>query len=171
MFSIQFIRKFGDKAYDDLATIECIDVDKYKITYSDPTISKKMPFETNSSGVHRWLRRVLRLLEEDAEPFENLQLNLPAMPSTLFKVSNLANNYETILNAVEFYLDVISKPAAVETPQRMPRVVLDFTQPMTPQAKSTISHVCPPAPRRHIFFDEKGNECARPLMREIDFNY
>jgi hypothetical protein len=160
MFSLQFIRKITDKGQDDLAAIACIGVDKYKITYSDATIHNKMTFETNGYGVLRWIRRIMRLLEEDVDPFENLQLNLPAMPSTLFNISNLSENYTTILNAVEFYLDEISKPTEPSS------------LPSTPKT-TPVHRECPPAPsRRHLFFDEDGNEDYRhPPLRELDFNY
>lgn len=173
MFSIQFIRKVANKGQDDRAIIKCIGVDKYKITYSDATVQNKMTFETNGYGVLRWVRRVMRLLEEDVDPFEYLQLDIPTMPSTMFSIPTLSYNYTTILNAVEFYLDEISNSTGirpVETPRL--RDVLECTPPMTPLATS-LPRECPHAPtRRHLFFDEDGNEEYRiPPLHELDFNY
>lgn len=164
MFSLQFVRKAMIQSQDDRAVITCIGADKYKIIYSDATVKHKMFFETNGYGVLRWIRRILRLLEEDVDPFEYLQLNLPAMPSTMFSISNLSNNYTTILNAVEFYLDDISKMKESHSPE--------ISQPITPPA-TPISRECPHAPiRRHLFFDESGNEeYRRPAICERDFNY
>jgi hypothetical protein len=155
--SIQFIRKVDTKKDDDFAIIESNGVDNYTITYTDAITGNPMAFNTNGSGVFRWVRRVLRLLEEDADPFQHIQLNVYAMPSTLFSVATLDKHYETILDAVEYYLDVISKKEDA---------------PSTPQTQR-ITRECPHAPaRRHLFFDEDGNEeFRRPQIVERDFIY
>ena len=153
--SIQFVRNIDSKKDDDFAIIENNGVDNYTITYNDVSTKSPMAFNTNGSGVFRWVRRVLRLLEEDADPFQHIQLNVHAMPSTLFSVSNLDKHYETILDAVEFYLDVITKKEAPSTP---------LTQ--------RVSRECPHAPaRRHLFFDEDGDEYTRHPIHESNFNY
>lgn len=154
--SIQFIRKVEAKKEDDAAIVESNGVDNYTITYTDANIGNPMAFNTNGAGVFRWVRRVLRLLEEDADPFQHIQLNVYAMPSTLFRVATLDKHYETILDTVEYYLDVISKKEEA---------------PSTPQTQR-IPRECPHAPaRRHLFFDEKGSEYIRPPIVEREFVY
>lgn len=155
--SIQFVRNTETKTSDDQAVIDYISVDNYNISYTDAVSGTQMKFATDSNGVFRWTRRTLRLLEEDSDPFKFIQLNVYAMPATLFPVAELNKHYETILDAVEFYLDVIS--SAVSSP------------PMTPP-RTSFTQKCPGAPaRRHLFFDEDGIEYTRPPIREIDFNY
>lgn len=169
-FSIQFARSLEAKEKDDIAIIECTGVDNYKIIYRDATAWNKMSFTANGSELFRWFRRVLRLLGDDSDPFQCIQLNIPAMPSVLFNIADLDKKYTTILDAVEYYIDIISKnQSAIDTP------------PSTPVAQRTSkSQECPAAPaRRHLFFDEDGNEYSRsdgldyvrPPIREIDFNY
>jgi hypothetical protein len=155
--SFQFIRNANSIKEDDKAFVQNIDVDKYRIIYTDATAKNKMSFETDGCGVFRWVRRVLSLLEKDVDPYHYIQLNVHAMPATMFRVANLQENYHTILDAVECYLDNMTKTAAPSTPQK--------------QCVST-PQVCPGAPaRRHLFFDEDGAEYSRPHIREADFNY
>ncbi len=141
--SIQFIRNVNKTKSDDSAIIENIDVDKFQIIYTDAEVNRKMSFSTDGAGVFRWIRRTLNLLESDADPFQCIQLNVPAMPSILLRVADIHSNYHTILDAVEFYLDIIAKQHAA--------------QPSTPQSQRINSQECPHAPvRRHLFFNEDG---------------
>ena len=157
-FSIQFIRNVNSKNLDDNAIIKSAGVDNFTVIYNDATTGTPMSFSANSNGVFRWVRRVLRLLEEDADPFQCIQLNIHAMPSVMFNVAELNNKYETILDAVEYYIDVISQ-----------------SSPSTPESKhSSVHRECPSAPvRRHLFFDEDGEEYEHGQLRyyENDFVY
>ena len=139
------------KEKDDIAVIECTGVDNYKITYSDATAWSKMSFTATGSEVFRWFRRTLRLLEDDSDPFQCIQLNIPAMPCTLFKIAELDKKYTTIMDAVEYYIDIISKNQQAAN------------APSTPQAQRISGQQqCPAAPvRRHLFFDEAGSPYSR----------
>lgn len=176
--SFQFIRNVNSNKEDDTAFIQNIDVDKYRITYTDIDIKKKMSFETNGHGVFRWVRRVLSLLEKDVDPYHYIQLNVHAMPATMFRVANLQENYHTILDAIECYLDNMSmsvaapstpKKQCVSTPQACPGAparrhtlinadgqefsyYYDYSKSLDTQKQCLGS-------RSHLFFDEDGNEC------------
>ena len=148
--SIQFVRNPETKKSDDYAVIENTSVDNYTISYTDAVSGTQMKFTTDSNGVFHWTRRTLRLLEEDSDPFKFIQLNVYAMPSTLFPVAQLHKHYETILNTVEFYLDVISSGTH---------------QPTTPP-RAAATRQCPDAParRRHLFFNEDDGEVVRDIV-------
>ena len=59
----------------------------------------------NSDGVLQWTRRVIDMLERDAEPLARMQIDFPMLPSIIFNVNELGQHYNAILDAVEFTVD------------------------------------------------------------------
>jgi len=114
MVSIQFrfIRKGltsqADKRSDDICTVTQIGHDEFSLKYRYIDATDKPCFNTtrlDSAGVCRWVRRALDLIERDADPFENFQIDFPLLPSIMFSVDSIWGHYRAILDATEFSLD------------------------------------------------------------------
>lgn len=114
MVSIQFrfIRKGltsqADKRSDDICTVTQVGYDEFSLKYRYIDAADKPCFNTtrlDSAGVCRWVRRALDLIERDADPFENFQIDFPLLPSIMFSVDSIWGHYRAILDATEFSLD------------------------------------------------------------------
>lgn len=106
-FAMRFIRKDASANTDDTVTITRVTNDKFKLTYTYGDTKFKLPREMilTDRGVFQWMRSTIRLLENDADPFELVQLDTPFMPSVAISATKLRESYHDILDALEFHLD------------------------------------------------------------------
>ena len=106
-FSLRFIRKGASSNTDDTVTIIRVNNDKFKLTYTYGDTKFKMPREMilTDRGVFQWMRSTMRLLENDADPFELVQVDTPFMPSVVINATRLRDSYHDILDVLEFHLD------------------------------------------------------------------
>jgi hypothetical protein len=83
---------------DDIITIQSSGQDSYTITYQDKS-SKCMSRKISMSRVQvfEYLSLVFRMVNEDDDPFDSLQIIYPAMPSVLFSISRLNSNTRNLI--------------------------------------------------------------------------
>lgn len=106
-FAMRFIRKNASANTDDTVTITRVNNDKFKLTYTYGDTKFKLPREMilTDRGVFQWMRSTIRLLENDADPFELVQVDTPFMPSVAINATKLRESYHDILDVLEFHLD------------------------------------------------------------------
>jgi len=106
LINIRFIRQNEKLAKnDDTMQIWSSDGQNFTVSFRSGDTKKSVITTMSDSGVFRWIRHTISLLEKDADPFQFVQLDLPLMPSVLINVKDLESSYNRILNAVEFHLD------------------------------------------------------------------
>jgi hypothetical protein len=106
-FAMRFIRKNASANTDDTVTITRVTNDNFKLTYTYGDTKFKLPRKMilTDRGVFQWMRSTIRLLENDADPFELVQLDTPFMPSVAISATKLRESYNDILDVLEFHLD------------------------------------------------------------------
>jgi len=106
-FAMRFIRKGASSNTDDTVTIIRVNNDKFKLTYTYGDTKHKLPREMilTDRGVFQWMRSTIRLLENDADPFELVQVDSSFMPSVALNATKLRESYHDILDVLEFHLD------------------------------------------------------------------
>ena len=106
-FAMRFIRKNASANTDDTVTITRVTNDKFKLTYTYGDTKFKLPREMilTDRGVFQWMRSTIRLLENDADPFELVQVDTSFMPSVAISATKLRESYHDILDVLEFHLD------------------------------------------------------------------
>ena len=124
LMHIRFIRRNENNSKnDDTVRFVSIDGSKFDLTFTSGDTKKSTTVSLSDGQVFRWTRNMVNLLANDADPFEYVQMDMPLMPSILLKVSELDDNYNTVLNAVEFNLDnwPLYAPSStkVEEPSRL----------------------------------------------------
>lgn len=105
----RFLRKppHSSSKKDDILTIQSSGPSTYTITYQDKH-SKCMArkISLNRRQVFEYLSLVFRMLREDDDPFESLQVFYPAMPTVLFSVKRLDSETRDLLyDSLEMTLD------------------------------------------------------------------
>jgi hypothetical protein len=120
IINIRFIRQNEKLAKnDDQMRIWSTDGQTFTVMFRSGETKKSVVTTLSDSGVFRWMRHTINLLEKDVDPFQFVQLDLPLMPSVLIKASELGASYNRILDAVEFHLDnwpTTSKVLAAPSP-------------------------------------------------------
>lgn len=125
LINIRFIRQNEKLAKnDDTMRIMSDDGQTFTVMFRSGETKKSVITTLSDSGVFRWIRHTITLLEKDVDPFQFVQLDLPLMPSVLINAKDLNASYNRILDAVEFHLDnwpTVSKlaseaPAPAEAP-------------------------------------------------------
>ncbi len=83
---------------DDIITIQSSGPSSYTITYQDKS-SKCMARKISMSRtqVFEYLSLVFRMVKEDDDPFDSLQIIYPAMPTILFSVSRLDSETRNLI--------------------------------------------------------------------------
>jgi hypothetical protein len=106
MINIRFIRKNEKLAKnDDQMRIWSTDGQTFTVSFRSGDTKKSTVTTLTDSGVFRWMRHTINLLEKDVDPFQFVQLDLPLMPSVLIDAKELNASYNRILDAIEFHLD------------------------------------------------------------------
>jgi len=106
LINIRFIRQNEKLAKnDDTMRIWSDDGQTFTVMFRSGETKKSVITTLSDSGVFRWIRHTITLLEKDVDPFQFIQLDLPLMPSVLINAKDLYTSYNRILDAVEFHLD------------------------------------------------------------------
>lgn len=124
MINIRFIRKNEKLAKnDDQMRIWSNDGQTFTVMFKSADTKKSTVTTLTDRGVFRWMRHTISLLENDVDPFQFIQLDLPLMPSVLINAEELGISYNRILDAVEFNLDnwpTVNKVLAATVPAPAP---------------------------------------------------
>jgi hypothetical protein len=150
-FTIRLTRETKDASKDDVIKITpCLvkTVDEparleYKVTFSAASCmtATRTPhvMSVNLSGrfLETYLRSLLRLVENDSEPYHSVQFDMPLMPSVLINPREVSDIRYAILS----YVGVLVKSWPV--------------RPTSVRLPTTTS--------RHLFFDEDGNTTHETL--------
>lgn len=104
---IRLVRKNGVIANDDKIIVNRSGPNEYSLRYTYGDTQQKKPYfiSLDDRKLLQWMRIVIRLLENDADPFTYMQFDFPVMPSVLVDITNLDRAYNTILDAIEFHID------------------------------------------------------------------
>jgi hypothetical protein len=141
---IRFIRKSSDTKglTDDRVSVTNLGNDQYKLVYTYGDMKKKArnSLVLSDTQMFKWLRHTIALLENDDEPFEAVQMDLPFMPSVIFNVSRLDKVYNALLDAFEFHLNNWTVSTPVETE--------DVYEDLPQLVSSPV-----PSGRHHLFLD------------------
>ena len=138
---IRIVRQNGTATDDDLVVINRMG-DRFSLKYTYGDTMRKTPFYLmlDDRALLKWVRVLIRLLENDSEPFASIQFDFPIMPSVMFNVDELANAYNTILDAMEFHMDNWPSDQAPYTPHS-PREELPPLIPISPPAGEWNRHL------------------------------
>ena len=124
----RFIRSANATACeDDTSSVTRVGDDQFQLTfrYKDAQqtyITNKTILD--SAGILQWARRVIDMMEQDVDPFHQFQIDFPLLPSVIFNVNQIADNYHGILDALEFSLDNWPNPE-MKTPPPAPAPAYD----------------------------------------------
>jgi hypothetical protein len=105
--AIRFIRKNETSDTDAQVFIKDVGKDLYSLSFMDGYSNSPHMHSAllNDRNLFRWLRITLRLLENDSDPFDSIQMDMPIMPSLMVDIHKIGSAYHTILDMVEFHLD------------------------------------------------------------------
>jgi len=114
---IRIVRQNGTATDDDTVVINRMG-DRFSLKYTYGDTTRKTPFYLmlDDRALLKWVRVLIRLLENDSEPFASIQIDFPIMPSIMVNVGELAKAYNTILDAMEFHMDNWPSDQAPYTP-------------------------------------------------------
>ena len=144
-FSLRFIRKASnrDATTDDVVLIRK-EGRRFSLTFrysNSESVEVPQTGTLVAADLKKYISNILHFLHEDVDPFEYLQVDVPLMPSALFAVNRIGSAYDSILSAVQFFID---QPAEEELTE----------EPYEYYHELRGSRKC----RSHLFFEE-GNEC------------
>lgn len=127
----------GEGEHDEYVRIKSIGADNYEFVYThEPRDQKKYEktADLNKSQLVAWFRGTFRLIAIDMQPFKAVQFDFPLVPSVLIKPASLNHDDEfySLLDLFSHQLDYLD--------DEMPPLIPIYS------------------PKRHIFFDEAGNE-------------
>ncbi len=169
--TVRFVRKSNktQKDTDDVLTIiprwsatqDEVQVKEYvvKIRYAGETMQQLNPRTSvaimQSFDIGPFIRSMLRLVQNDTEPFQNVQFDIPMMPSVIYDLDEL----DDVMEHVEQMLDILLR----NWPKMLAAV--------TPKQPATGVTEAPPAVRKiwempmpkHLVFDSDGEETHRDL--------
>lgn len=88
MIAIRIIRDINNENNDDMVTIQKIGFSHFYVKYYDTGIPK-VTFHANENAVVDHIHGIFDLLTMDEEPFESIQVDIPAYPSIIVKIRSL----------------------------------------------------------------------------------
>ena len=88
MIAIRIIRDINSENSDDMLTIQKVGFSHFFVKYYD-TGTPKVTFHANESAVVDHIYGIFDLLTMDEEPFESIQVDIPAYPSIIVKIRSL----------------------------------------------------------------------------------
>ncbi len=140
VLAIRFIKHedfSGEGEHDDYVRIKSIGADNYELVYTHEPRGEKKYEKTsdfNKDQLMGWFRGTFRLIAIDMQPFKAVQFDFPIVPSVLIRPKDLNNDDEfySLLDLFSHQLDYLDN--------EMPPLIPIYS------------------PKRHIFFDEDGNE-------------
>ena len=171
----RFIRSSDATACeDDTSSVTRVGHDQFQLTFrykdaQQASIVNKTILD--SAGVLQWARRAIDMLEQDVEPFYQLQVDFPLLPTVIFYVSQIADNYHGILDALEFSLDNWPSLPEVKTPAPAYDEDEDMSEESESESEEDENESLPPlipvnsvsrpqtrsqtqSVSRHLFYDE-----------------
>lgn len=115
---IRVVRQNGVASNDDMVVINRVGLDRFSLKYTYGDTTRKTPYYImlTDRTLLKWVRVLIRLLENDSEPFASVQIDFPIMPSIMVNVNVLDKAYNTILDAMEFHIDNWPTDQAPYTP-------------------------------------------------------
>ena len=127
----------GEGEHDECVKIKSIGADNYEFVYTHEPRDQKKYEKTgdfNKNQLMAWFRGTFRLIAIDMQPFKAVQFDFPIVPSVLIRPKDLDNDDEfySLLDLFSHQLDYLD--------DEMPPLIPIYS------------------PKRHIFFDEDGNE-------------
>lgn len=171
--TVRFVRKTSkvNKDTDDILTITpCwnttdaeVQVKEYnvKMLYAGESMQQHNPRTsiTTMQGydIVPYVRSVLRLIQNDFEPFVNVQFDIPMMPSVIYDTDDLDDSMEDIVQMLEIVLRCWPKMLAPATPKKPITGVTEAPPPVR-----RIWEMPLPMPK-HLIFDSDGEETHRDL--------
>lgn len=122
--SILITRNNDSKSDDHIRIVPVIGNPKqFQVTYADHGEGNciKYTFTASSQGVREYLETTLSLLQQDDEPFQRIQFNLPAFPRIMVDLGKLQDEafMDTIWCAIASVCD--------DWPLRLPNKVEETT--------------------------------------------
>jgi hypothetical protein len=140
VLGIRFIKRedfSGEGEHDDYVRIKSIGADNYELVYTHAPRDEKKYEKTadfNKDQLVAWFRGTFRLIAIDMQPFKAVQFDFPIVPSVLIRPKDLDDDDEfySLLDLFGHQLDYLD--------DEMPALIPIYS------------------PKRHIFFDEDGNE-------------
>ena len=119
--TIRFIRdKEAPAKTDDMVHISRYAHNQYNLSYTYGDTKNKTPHNLvlSDKAVFRWMRATIAILEKDADPFYQVQMDTPFMPSVLFNIDELGAAYHPLLDALEFHLDNWPAPPVLNSEEQ-----------------------------------------------------
>lgn len=90
---------------DDVIRIRRVGSDLYSLSYTPGSELRATNVVLDGHALWRWLRSTIHLMEHDTDPFQDIQMDMPLMPSVLLSVKTLGDTYSFILDAVSVNMD------------------------------------------------------------------
>jgi hypothetical protein len=104
---IRLIRSNADKSRDDLICIEPVDEGNLRVFYNETYSEHKYEMTLAYTGLVGYVDTVVRMVRDDCDPYEFIQLNFPGLPPVLYSKARLHNPdvVETIRDAARILSD------------------------------------------------------------------
>jgi len=107
VFSVVVIRnlKTNGNLTEGERTDDCIRVSRdgqyFNVTYSNKPESIKQTVSLTANDLYKYLKNTLTLLSQDDEPFSHIQFNFPAVPTVMYKTTNLNLVYDVVMDQID----------------------------------------------------------------------
>ena len=88
---IRLIRSNKDTSKDDVVHIEPVDEANIHIRYNETYSEHKYDMTLAYTGVVGYIDTVVRMVRDDCDPYEFIQINFPGLPPVLYSKSRLHN--------------------------------------------------------------------------------
>ena len=105
MIVIHIIRKLVTSTTDDVIEIYKSDENLFAVSYIDRDSRLRYSFDAYPDQILRYLYSVFGMLRIDEEPFESVQITLPAHPPINVKIASLSESrIETFMRPLKWCL-------------------------------------------------------------------
>lgn len=123
MIVIHIIRKLVTSTTDDVIEIYKSGDNLFAVSYIDRDSRLRYSFDAYSDQILRYLYSVFGMLRIDEEPFESVQITLPAHPPINVKIASLSENrIETFMRPLKWCLRNWVRSSTTSFTQRHERV-------------------------------------------------
>jgi hypothetical protein len=103
-FSMVMIRNFKTSedapSKDDFLSISR-EGQYFNVTYNNKPEGIKHTVSLTANDVYKYLKNTLTLLSNDDEPFSHIQFNFPAVPSVMYKTTNICMVYDVLMDQID----------------------------------------------------------------------
>lgn len=123
MIVIHIIRKLVTSTTDDVIEIYKSGDNLFAVSYIDRDSRLRYSFDAYSDQILRYLYSVFGMLRIDEEPFESVQITLPAHPPINVKIASLSETrIETFMRPLKWCLRNWVRSSTTSLAQRHERV-------------------------------------------------